>query len=83
MNDDNQKQEKFLNKKILKYFTIKSIIGTVTGAIGGYIYYFSVGCKSGSCSLQSNPWLMVLWGAAMGFLIVDLFTKPSKNKDSA
>ncbi len=58
----------FWNKKHFKYFTVKSVIGLVLGMIGGYIYYIKIGCNSGSCPITSNPWLTVVWGAAVGYL---------------
>ncbi len=56
---------------ILKYKL--SIIGAVLGAVGGYFYYIFVGCNSGSCPITSNPYMSILWGAVMGYLIFDLF----------
>jgi len=57
---------------------IPSIIGLIIGGIGGYIYYLTIGCSSGSCPITSNPWLYILWGLIMGFLIGDFFTKKKK-----
>lgn len=57
---------------------IPEIIGTLVGAIGGFIYYYKVGCSTGSCPIKSNPWLMTLWGAAMGYLLVSIFTTKKK-----
>ena len=57
---------------------IPSIIGLIIGGIGGYIYYLTIGCSSGSCPITSNPWLSILWGLIMGFLIGDFFTKKKK-----
>jgi len=66
------------NKKYLRIFTLKSIIGTILGLIGGYVYYIEVGCKSGSCPISSNPWLSLLWGAAVGYLAGGIFEKDVK-----
>ncbi len=57
---------------------IPSIIGLIIVGIGGYIYYLTIGCSSGSCPITSNPWLSVLWGLILGYLIGDLFTKKKK-----
>jgi hypothetical protein len=51
------------------------VIGAVLGALGGYIYYIEVGCKSGSCAITSNPYMSMLWGAAIGYLVFDLFKR--------
>jgi len=64
--------------KILVIIPLVSIIGIVVGAIGGYIYYIKIGCASGSCPLTSNPYISILWGAVMGYLIGDIFRKKPK-----
>ena len=62
----------FLKKNILP------IIGLPVGAAGGYLYYYYVGCASGTCPLTSNPYISVLYGALMGFLLFDIFKKKEK-----
>ena len=71
------------NRRYLKFLTLKSIIGMVVGVVGGYIYYIEVGCKSGSCPITSNPWMTMLWGLAMGYLIGDMFNKETKKEKKA
>jgi hypothetical protein len=68
------------DKKYLKIFTIKSIIGIVVGVIGGYIYYIKIGCNSGTCPITSNPWMSMLWGAIIGYLLGGMFEKEPKKK---
>ena len=69
-------------RKYLKIFTLFSIIGLIIGAIGGYIYYIEVGCDSGSCAISSNPYASVAWGAAVGYLLGDMFNiKPKKEEN--
>lgn len=53
-------------------------IGIVVGAIAGYLYYFYVGCASGSCSITSKPINSTLYGALMGGLVFNLFIKTPK-----
>ncbi|MEN8224773.1 MAG: DUF6132 family protein [Bacteroidota bacterium] len=69
-------------KKKLK-FNVLPVIGAVAGAIGGYIYYIEVGCTSGSCAITSNPYMSMLWGAAIGYLVFDMFKKkkPARKHD--
>jgi xanthine/uracil permease len=52
-----------------------AIIGLIVGAIGGYIYYWQVGCVSGTCAITSNPWMSTAWGSAFGYLVFDMFSK--------
>jgi len=69
------------NKRLLfGKIPVISAIGAVVGIIGGYIYYAKVGCSSGSCAITSNPWLSMLWGAAMGYLVFDIFAGKKKKK---
>lgn len=44
------------------------IIGLVTlvGAVGGYAYYYYVGCQSGTCAIASSPIFSTLLGAVLG-----------------
>ena len=71
-------QESIWSRRYLKFLTLKSIIGMLIGVIGGYIYYIEVGCKSGSCPITSNPWMTMLWGLLMGYLVGDMFNKEAK-----
>lgn len=70
--------------KFFKIIPLLSIIGLVVGIIGGYLYYSLVGCKTGTCAITSNPWLSMLWGGIMGYLLFDMFSKgrnhPKKDK---
>jgi uncharacterized membrane protein YedE/YeeE len=53
-------------------------IGIVVGAIAGYLYYFYVGCVTGSCTITSKPFNSTLYGALMGGLIFNIFIKSPK-----
>jgi hypothetical protein len=61
----------FLNKNKL------TIIGVFLGAIGGYMYYYYVGCASGTCPITSKPLNSTLYGAVMGSLLFNIFQKES------
>lgn len=72
--------EKKSESNILKkYFRLINIIGLVIGIILGYIYYIKVGCNSGSCPITSNPWMSMIWGGILGYLVSDLFKKTKEN----
>lgn len=72
MDTANIKGMNFLQKHILK------ISGSITGAIGGYLYYYFIGCSSGTCPITSNPYISIIYGAVMGYLIFDMFKKKKK-----
>lgn len=54
-----------------------TIIGILVGAVGGYAYYYFVGCASGTCAITSRPLNSTLYGAVMGGLLFNNF----KNKN--
>jgi len=58
--------------------SIPQIIGIVLGGIAGFIYYYKIGCISGTCPITSNPWLSILWGGLMGYLLVGIFITKRK-----
>lgn len=57
-----------------------TLLGLLLGAIGGYLYYYFIGCASGSCSITSRPLNSVLYGALMGGLLFNTFQKKEKTK---
>ncbi len=62
--------------KTLKEFTRsvrfwKPVAGIVIGGTLGFLYYYFVGCSSGTCAITSNPFSSILFGSAMGFFVVN------------
>lgn len=60
------------------------IIFALIGAIFGLLYWYYVGCASGSCAITSVWYRTMLYGLIMGWLIGDLakdkFYKKSNEK---
>jgi hypothetical protein len=56
---------------------IKMLSGLAVGAIFGFLYYYYIGCASGSCAITSNPYISTGYGAMMGLV----FMWPTKEKD--
>lgn len=81
MENQESKQNIFLQKKLFGRVSYLSLIGVVIGAIGGYIYYAQVGCVSGTCAITSNPWMSIAWGGAFGYLVFDMFDKKKTKED--
>ena len=67
------------NKQIYIY-----IIGIILGGIAGYLYYINFACNSG-CPLNSTPYMSILWGGILGYLVADMFrskkVKPEKPEE--
>ncbi len=53
-------------------------LGAVLGAIAGYLYYYFVGCASGSCAITSKPLNSTVYGCLMGGLLFNLFLPNKK-----
>ncbi len=71
-----------LIEKIQSKNSIKNIIGLVIGALAGYLYYHFIGCTSGGCAITSNPYMSILWGAVLGYLLFDMYKIKDKTKES-
>lgn len=69
--------------KFLNIVPLVSLIGLVLGIIGGYLYYSEIGCTTGTCAITSNPWLSMLWGGAMGYLLFDMFQYRGKKDEKS
>jgi len=51
------------------------ISGILVGAAAGFLYYFFIGCESGSCAITSRPLNSTVYGAVMGGLLMSFFRK--------
>ena len=52
------------------------------GVLGGYLYYYYVGCVSGTCPITSNPYRMMIYGAVMGYLLFEIVFSNRSTKKS-
>lgn len=52
-----------------------TLLGIAAGALGGYLYYYFIGCAGGSCAITSNPLNSTLYGSVMGGLLFNTFQK--------
>jgi hypothetical protein len=57
-----------------KYFLISALM-IVGGGLAGFLFYFFVGCKTGTCAITSNPYNSIIMGSLLGFLLIG---KPSE-----
>jgi LytS/YehU family sensor histidine kinase len=51
-------------------FFWKPFAGVMIGATGGFLYYYFIGCTSGSCAITSSPYMSTMMGGLMGFFLV-------------
>ncbi|HEX2968919.1 MAG TPA: DUF6132 family protein [Bacteroidales bacterium] len=47
----------------------KPFLSIIAGALLGFLYFYFVGCKSGSCAITSDPFASMITGGILGFLI--------------
>jgi hypothetical protein len=54
----------------------RPFLGTFTGGFAGFVYYYFVGCSSGSCPITSHSYSSIFAGGLLGYLLIgSLFTK--------
>ena len=46
--------------------------GATLGGFVGYLYYYFIGCYSGTCVITSNPLNSIIYGAILGGLLIEL-----------
>ncbi len=57
-----------------------TLVGVVLGALGGYAYYYFVGCNSGSCAITSSPVNSTVYGVLMGGLLFNIIQSEINKK---
>ena len=70
---------------MVKHFFMKhwlKFLGAGVGILGGYLYYYYVGCVSGTCPITSNPYRMMIYGAVMGYLLFEIIFSNRSTKKS-
>ena len=69
------------NKRWLRFFSF-----VILGGLGGFAYYYFIGCRTGTCPLTSNPVVSTMFGGVFGLMIVDSIVdlfKPKKTEQEA
>jgi hypothetical protein len=51
------------------------VMGIVFGGIGGWMYWYFIGCASGTCPITSHPLNSSIYGMAMGGLFFSILKK--------
>lgn len=55
------------------------IMGALTGALAGFLYWNYIGCLSGACAITSKPLNSTLYFSLLGMLVFGLFKKAPGN----
>ena len=71
-----------MKNRILKFFKREWLwfAGGAAGAVGGYLYWYFIGCNSGVCPITSSPVNSTLYGIVMGGLVFNLFKRGGKEE---
>jgi hypothetical protein len=57
-------------------------VGGIVGAAGGFLYWYKVGCSTGTCPITSSPIMSTIWGMLLGSLLFSIvFVKNKKFKN--
>jgi hypothetical protein len=59
--------------------TTKVLLGSILGGVLGFLYYYFIGCRSGSCPITSNPYISILFGVVAGIILAYPDKKRQKN----
>ncbi len=55
---------------------------TLVGVAGGFAYYWFIGCNTGGCAITSSPYMSMIWGGMVGYLVPDFFVKKEKQEET-
>ena len=50
---------------------LKTVAGIAGGVLLGYLYYYFIGCKSGSCAITGSPYGSMLFGGILGMYVTN------------
>jgi hypothetical protein len=48
--------------------TWKQVAWVVGGGVGGFLWYYFIGCATGTCPISSNPYISTGYGMLVGAL---------------
>lgn len=68
---ETETKPKTFNELIHSWYFWKPVSAVLLGGIAGFLYYYFIGCASGTCAITSNPFSSVLFGGVMGLFIVN------------
>lgn len=52
---------------------VRPALFTLGGALVGFLYYYFVGCATGSCAITANPVTAMAYMGLMGWLLSGVF----------
>ena len=55
-------------------------IAVIIGGVGGYAYYYYIGCVSGTCAITSNPYISTGYGMLIAALLINKSNNEKKEE---
>ena len=72
---ENEKEMSNTKKKLKEFFKSwrfwRPFIAVITGGLAGFLYYYFIGCNSGSCGITNDPYMSMVWGGLLGLFMVN------------
>lgn len=60
----------------------RPLVGAAVGALGGWLYWYFIGCRSGTCLISSNAWISTgYWGVVGGIALMPWATPRKRAQD--
>ena len=69
-------------KNLLKGKLIRIAAFVLLGGLGGFAYYYFIGCRGGSCPITGNPYISTSYGMMVG-LLLSFDSKKKKEKENS
>ncbi|HRJ31457.1 MAG TPA: DUF6132 family protein [Cyclobacteriaceae bacterium] len=66
----------------MKTVILKWSIGIALGAAAGFLYWYYIGCTSGSCAITSSAVNSTLYGGLMGGLLLNTFESKKQSNET-
>ena len=58
----------------------RPFLGVAVGGTGGFLYYYFIGCNSGTCPITRTPYGSILMGGLLGYLILSSIGTSSRKE---
>ncbi|MGE5425096.1 MAG: DUF6132 family protein [Syntrophothermus sp.] len=71
MSSCNTQRPRNLKDFLRSSYFLKPFAVILTGAVAGFLYYYFIGCSSGSCAITSSPYMSTLAGGFLGFFAMN------------
>jgi hypothetical protein len=68
-------------KKLLNNRLFRISLFIFLGGVGGFAYYYFIGCQTGTCPITRNPYISTSYGVLVG-LVLSFDSKKKKKREN-